>query len=376
MNDSRNQIISMANIGKSSKKASFRKIVVISWPFFLAVLVFISTRLAIRKSGEVDHYYSANIYPVVARLLSFFSNLIPFSLWDVFWILIIVLIISGLVLVIFKKIKFKWYLLRILQSLAILYSLFYLLWGYNYFRPKIQERLDWKIPASDELAFRSILDSIIARTNINYIPISSADFPEIDKLVENSYRLQSHRLGITYPNGSRRPKRMIFSRLYGKMGLSGYFGPFFNEIHVNGYLLPMDYPFLLGHEKAHQFGVTSEAEANLIAFIICVSSEDQRLRYSGYQSLLLYFLRDASHLKDYKEYLHKIDQPVLKDLQYRQKYYESLLNNTLSDMQTAANNSYLKANNIEKGVKNYNQVVSLVISWYYNCDLTNADSKK
>src|SRR5664280_2444190 len=121
MNDRRNQIISMVNIGKSSKEVSFRKIVVISWPFFLAVLVFISTRLAIRKSGEVDHYYSANIYPVVARLLSFFSNLIPFSLWDVFWILIIVLIISGLVLVIFKKIKFKWYLLRILQSLAILY---------------------------------------------------------------------------------------------------------------------------------------------------------------------------------------------------------------------------------------------------------------
>ena len=160
------------------------------------------------------------------------------------------------------------------------------------------------------------------------------------------------------------------------MGLSGYFGPFFNGIHVNGYLLPMDYPFLLGHEKAHQFGVTSEAEANLVAYVICVTSEDQRLRYSGYQSLLLYFLRDAHHLKDYKDYLNKIDQRVLKDLQYREKYYEGLLNNTLSDMQTAANNSYLKANNIEKGVKNYNQVVSLVISWYYNRNLTTSDGKK
>jgi len=366
----------MVNIWKNRKKVNFRKIVVITWPFFLAVLVFLSTKLAIRKSGAVEHYYSTEIYPVIARVLSFFSNLVSFSLWDVFWILIILLIISGLVLVIFKKIKFRWYSLRILQSLAILYSLFYLLWGYNYFRPKIQERLDWRVPESDELPFRSILDSIIDKTNLNYIPISSADFPEIDKLVENSYRLQSSGLGITYPNGSRRPKRMIFSRLYGKMGLSGYFGPFFNEIHVNGYLLPMDYPFLLGHEKAHQFGVTSEAEANLIAFIICVTSKDQRLRYSGYQSLLLYFLRDAHHLNEYKYYLNRIDHRVSEDLQYRQKYYEGLLNNTLSDMQTAANNSYLKANNIEKGVKNYNQVVSLVISWYYNRNLTNADRKK
>ena len=39
-----------------------------------------------------------------------------------------------------------------------------------------------------------------------------------------------------------------------------------------------------------------------------------------------------------------------------------------SKMQTAANDIYLKANNIEKGVKNYNQVVSLVIDWYYNSD--------
>ena len=366
----------MVNIGKNFKKVSFSKIVVISWPFFLAVLVFLSTRLAIRNSGTVEHYYSAEIYPVLARLLSFFSNLIPFSLWDVFWILIILLIISGLVLVIIKKIKFGWYSLRILQTIAILYSIFYLVWGYNYFRPKIQERLDWKIPASDEQVFRSVLDTIINKTNINYIPVSSSDFQEIDKLVEDSYRLHSRELGIIYPNGSRRPKRMIFSMLYGEMGLSGYFGPFFNEIHVNGYLLPMDYPFLLGHEKAHQFGITSEAEANLIAYVICVTSKDQRLRYSGYQSLLLYFLRDASHMKDYKDYLNKIDSPVLKDLQYRQKYYEGMLNNTLSDMQTAANNSYLKANNIEKGVKNYNQVVSLVLSWYYNIHLNEDERKK
>jgi hypothetical protein len=159
---------------------------------------------------------------------------------------------------------------------------------------------------------------------------------------------------------------MLFSSFYGKLGLSGYFGPFFNEIHVNNYVLPVDYPFLLAHEKAHQFGITSEAEANFVAFVVCIRSGDQRLRYSGYQSLLLYFLRDASHLKEYKEYLNKIDQKVLQDFRSRQKYYAGLENITLSKMQTAVDNSYLKANNIEKGVKNYNQVVSLVIDWYYN----------
>jgi hypothetical protein len=159
---------------------------------------------------------------------------------------------------------------------------------------------------------------------------------------------------------------MLFSSFYGKLGLSGYFGPFFNEIHINYYLLPVDYPFVLAHEKAHQFGITSEAEANFVAFVICIKSGDQRLKYSGYQSLLLYFLKDASQLKEYKEYFNKIDKLVIGDIRFRQKYYQGLESRILSDIQTAVNNSYLKVNNIEKGVKNYNQVVSLVISWYYN----------
>jgi hypothetical protein len=154
--------------------------------------------------------------------------------------------------------------------------------------------------------------------------------------------------------------------LFSKLGVSGYFGPFFNEIHVNRNLLPMDYPYVLGHEKAHQFGITSESEANLFAYIVCVTDNDQRLKYSGYQALLLYFLRDAALLKDYKDILNKIDKRVLQDLRYRQKYYEKLQNKNLSEMQSAVNDSYLKANNIEKGIKNYNEVVSLVLDWYYN----------
>jgi hypothetical protein len=159
---------------------------------------------------------------------------------------------------------------------------------------------------------------------------------------------------------------MIFSSIFSKSGVSGYFGPFFNEIHLNRNLLPMDYPFVLAHEKAHQFGITSEAEANLYAFIICTTSKDRRLKYSAYQSLLLYFLKDASRMKDYHEILGKIDESVISDLRYRQEYYSKLENETLSDMQTDANDAYLKANKVESGVRNYDQVVSLLLSWYKN----------
>ena len=356
----------MRNSHKISNTSTVRKILLFSWPILLAVLVLISTRFAIRNSGFVEHYYSRGIYPFIARLFSSFSKLFPFSLWDIFWLLLIAMVILGLILVVFRKVHVGKYLLRIFQLIALLYTIFYFAWGYNYFRPKVDKRLGWKTPGFSESVFRSVLDSIINRTNSNYISVSSSDYRLIDSLVEASYRSNSTKLGIIYPGGTRRPKKMLFSSLFSKFGVSGYFGPFFNEIHVNGNLLPLDYPFVLGHEKAHQFGITSEAEANLFAYIICVTADDQRLIYSGYQSLLLYFLSDGALLKDYKEYLNKIDRRVLKDLRYRQSYYEKLRNKNLSEMQAAVNDSYLKANNIEKGINNYNEVVSLVLNWYNN----------
>jgi Protein of unknown function (DUF3810) len=360
-------------MNKFSKKigvGSTGKIIMTLLPFFLALLVFLSIRFAIGRAELVEHYYSTGIYPFLSKYFSFFSNLISFSLWDLFWSLLIILIICGLVLVFLKRIKLGWYILRTLQLIALLYTFFYLSWGYNYFRPKIEQRIGWQTPKADEVFFRGVLDSIIKQTNNNYTSISFSDYFRIDSLVEESYRMNGQKLGIKYPNGIRRPKTMLFSSFFGKLGVNGYFGPFFNEIHLDYYLLPIDYPFVLAHEKAHQFGITSEAEANLVAFVICVKSGDKRLKYSGYQSVLLYFLKDAFRMADYKDYFNKIDKEVLKDIRFRQKYYQGLESKNLSNMQTAVNNAYLKANKIEKGVKNYDQVVSLVITWYHNSNLT------
>jgi len=358
----------MKKINIRFSKKDIPKAILIIWPFILALIVFISVRYAVHNSRFVDHYYSTGIYPFIAKLFSWLSNLVPFSLWDIFWIFIIVLLFAGLVLAIFRKVRWRWYGLRILQSAAILYVFFYFVWGFNYFRPKIETRVSWEKQKPDEAVFRSVLDSIISHTNSSYVSVTPADYPTIDQLVEDSYRKNSKTLGINYPNGTRRPKTMLFSSFFAKSGVSGYFGPFFNEIHLNYYLLPMEYPFVLAHEKAHQFGITNEAEANLAAFVICMTSKDHRLQYSGYVNLLVYFLSDASQMKDVKDYIRKLDKPVILDLRFQRSHWQGLRNTTLDKVQTAANNAYLKTNNIEEGVKNYNQVVALVISYYHNSD--------
>ena len=351
---------------REENPGSLNKIIKAIWPFMVAVLIYIIVRFSVYHRPLVEEYYSEWIYPVIARLLSGFSRHIGISLWDLSWILIIILFISALLLTIFKTVKPGWLLLRLGQTIALLYSVFYITWGFNYFRPDIGTRLGWEKKKADEVHFRAVLDTLINEANNNYTKIRLSDYDTINGLVEEAFRMGSVNLGLNYPNGYRRTKTMILSSLLIKFGISGYFGPFFNEVNLNYYLQPSDFPFTLAHEKAHQFGIASEAEANLIAFVVCYGSDNRELRYSACRNLLLYFLGDAASLKDYKEIIKKLDPRVLQDLQMKQKYYLRLRNRTLEKVQTFIYNIFLKSNHISKGVLNYDQVVGLVISWYDN----------
>jgi hypothetical protein len=351
-------------------KKPILKVVYRFLPVIIAILVFISTRIAVRNPQIVEKYYSDGIYSVVAVALSSFSSLFRFSIWDLFWAVLIMILITGLFLAIFRKIRPGKFFLRLFQVVSVMYIWFYISWGYNYFRPDIYNRIGWKAPAADEAEFRTVFDTIISRANRYYMKFDSSGFSDIDSLVELSYKKNSNYLGINYPNGSRRNKKMIFNSIMDKAGIFGYYGPFFSEIHFTANGLPFDYPAALAHEKAHQFGISSEAEANLFSYIICATSDDKRLLYSGYMSFLVYFINDASQLHDYHAYIKKIDNRVYDDVLYRQDYYNSLQNKTMEKVQSVAYDAYLKTNNIKSGIKNYNQVVALIISWFKNREQT------
>jgi hypothetical protein len=159
---------------------------------------------------------------------------------------------------------------------------------------------------------------------------------------------------------------MIFTWFFAKSGVSGYFGPFFNEVHVNGELLPTEYPFVLAHEKAHQFGISGEAEANFMAWYICNESDDNRLKYSASIQLLQYFFADPFHREAIREFLKRFDKKAMADIMAQRNHWKELRNETLDKAQTSANNAYLKSNKIHEGVMNYNSVVRLTIEWYLN----------
>ncbi len=336
------------------------------WPFLLALITWLLVEWSASHPASVEKYYSTSLYPAIAAALSFISRQIAFSLWDLFWIVLIIGLLTSIVLIILRKLRFWHSLLRLLQLTAFLYFLFYLVWGYNYFRYPIEKRMKWEKVAQTDKNFLTVFDTLISSANKSRTLIRYADYKEINQAIERSYRKHARELGFSYPNGSRRPKTMLFSSFFAKSGVSGYYGPLLSEVHVNANTMSTEYPFVLAHEKAHQFGITGEAEANFIAWYICDKSDDQRLRYSGNLLLLRYFLSDAFASKDLQKFLKRFDKKALEDILAQRSHWLALRNATLDKAQTAANDAYLKSNKVRDGVKNYNSVVALAITWHFN----------
>ena len=332
-------------------------------PLLSAVLTFALTELAAAFPASTEKIYSRGLYPVIASILSPASNLLPFSVDDIFYISLILAFLIFSTLVIFRKVGLKKYTIGLINTIAIVYTSFYWLWGFNYFREDLNKRLDLTEQKVSEENFRNALDLIISSANNNKVDTFSLDKKEINDRIENSYKKLSTFLKIKYPQGERRPKNITFSDLFAKATISGYFGPFFNEVHINKYLLPVEYPWTLAHEKAHQFGITSEAEANFYAWLTCSNSADKQIKYAGSLNLLFYFLYEAKKLPDYSEIVSKLDKGVKNDITRIVEHWSGLRDENIEKVAEKANDTYLKTNKIEKGIEDYDGVVKFVTDY-------------
>jgi len=329
----------------------------------LALLTFLGTEWLAANPQWTDAVYSRQIYPGFASILSAISAVLPFSLDDLFYILLIVCAFLLTGLLIFKKISLKKTGKTVLNIVAIAYILFYLFWGFNYFRMDLNNRLELATQQPDTEDFLNVFEKLVEQTNLSHTAFKNFSKSEIDSLVEKSYQELSPVLQIGYPAGKRPAKNITFSRFFAQAGISGYYGPFFNEIHLNKNLLPVEYPFVLAHEKAHQFGITGESEANFYAWLVCTQSESEKLKYSANLMILRYFIFQGFRLEKFPEIIKKLDEPVKNDMQKIREHWANLRNEKIDRAATKMNDAYLKTNKIEEGVKDYRGVVKHVMDF-------------
>ncbi len=346
-------------------KNKFRKIFFgwASLPIWLALATFGLTELFARHPAETETIYSQAIYPLIAFLLSFLSKWITFSVDDAFYAALAVFLIVILLLALFRKIKFGRFILIVIQTLAICYVLFYWFWGFNYYRTGINDRLSIVKSKPDTVQFARVFKNLIDQTNDSYCTYENVSYATIDSLVETSYKNNASFLKLKYPQGHRRPKPVTLSNFFAKASIAGYYGPFFSEVQINDSLLAIEYPQVLAHEFAHQFGITGEAEANFYGWLVCSRSESQHLQYSANISMVNYFLSQAKHLHNFPDLVHQINKPVIDDIRKVQKHWEQMRSEKIDKVAGKVNDVYLKTNKVEKGIEDYFGVVQFVMDF-------------
>ncbi len=351
------------NISKLLKqilqKALNRKTVL----YWLVVLTFILTKVLAKYPHETEIFYSNGLYKLIAIVLSRYSSLFPFSLDDIFLTSLILFLIAIIVALILKRKHIKTILPIFLKVIASFYIAFYWLWGFNYFRQDIYNRLNIEPSQITHEDFNAVFNKLIVETN--NLRISFADFNKlaIDSIVEESYAKNAQFLNVSYPLGKRKPKNVTASKFFSASGIGGYFGPFFNEIHINKYMHPLQYPMVLAHEKAHQFGITSEAEANFYAWYICKHTNSNQIRYSANLYMLFHFLHYNKSQTNSIDAYEFISKDVADDILVIRNHWKSLRKEPIEKMNTWFNDKYLKLNNIPDGVENYGGVVKLIIDF-------------
>ena len=334
--------------------------------FTLPILALITlglTEIGARNPGFVERVYSLSIYPVLAYIISNLSNPFPFSLDDTFYLFLIITAITLTILLLLKRISWKFSVKLVLNMLAVVYMLFYYLWGFNYYREDLNCRLQLAEQKPNTIDFLKQLETLVENTNKSYCSFENMEKEKIDSLVEDSYKKLADVLALKYPAGKRRDKTITWSSFFAKAGISGYYGPFFNEIHVNKKVLPIEYPSVLAHEKAHQFGITSEAEANFYSWIVCTQSNSKQLRYSANLNILRFFLHQAYQLEEYPEIISNLDDRVKKDYQRIRENWMKLRNEKIDRVASKVNDTYLKGNKVEKGIEDYTGVVKHVMNF-------------
>jgi hypothetical protein len=320
----------------------------------------------------VENWYSKGFYPKLAFLSRKLFGWLPLSFGDIIYFVLILLFLRWIWkhrIGFFKEWKNNG--LTVLSWISIFYFLFHILWGMNYYRIPLHEKLHIEKEYSEQ-QLKTFTEKMLLKTNELQLKITKNDslaviIPYSDDVIYNMAlkgyeKLPNDLKEFSYQNKSI--KTSLFSFPLSYMGFGGYLNPFTNEAQVNNLKPKYTSPMTTCHEMAHQTGIGSESECNFIGFITATKNDDLYFQYSAYSFALRYALNNLEALKEgsSKPYVKKINKGVLKNFEENKifwKKYQTPINTFFEYFY----DNFLKANQQKDGMEGYSKFVGLAIGY-------------
>jgi len=351
------------------------------------VIIIIALALAIFLLGLledhpkfIERYYSKGLYLFICRVMHPVFNLLPFSVGDIVYLVVIGFIIYFLVKIVRLALKKQFkqagiVVLGMVIGVQIGMLAFYLLWGINYFRPSAGQRLHLADSSYTTAELVSLTSMLIDSANATRARVTPADLQQSNKAIcQTAIQAVSKLSADSSDFYTYEPdiKLSLFTPVINYLATSGYYNPFTTEAQMN-YQMPVFLrPFVACHEMSHQMGYGPEDEANFVGFLAAVNSKDRLMRYSAYHEAVDEFMRDL-HMRDstlQKQLKKRVSPTVHQDFVIEFNYWVSH-ENEIDVISSLFYDRFLKANNQPQGLETYNRMVRLVISWYKRKEVIN-----
>lgn len=341
---------------------------VVKWRAVLLVAAVGTAALPV-PSSVVERVYSTQTYPVAQAWITRASNLVPVALFD-----LMVLGVLGVWTALgLRTVARRTSWLRALADISLrtvvwsaaFYLVFVCLWGLNYRRPPLVQRVPFDAARVTPDAARNLaiiaageLNSLYAAAHLALAERASSS-STVDPALADAFARTQRELGAARPATPARPKTTILDPYFQRAGVSGMTDPFFLETLIASDLLPVERPIVVAHEWSHLAGITDEGEAGFAGWLTCMRGTPAQ-RYSGWLFLFGELSR-AIRGGDRALVEAALGAGPRDDLRAIARRIQQHVNPRVATVGWRVYDQYLKAHRVERGVASYAEVVKLVL---------------
>ena len=332
------------------------------------VLTAIAAAYAPIDPATVEHWFSTSTYPAIQRTITPVSNILPVALLDALSLVALIVVVT--IAIRSVQAARRGHNVRPLVSAlgrlgvaaAAVYLAFLGLWGLNYRRMPMEQRLSVAPESPTRDAVLKLGMTAATRLNALYDEAHRHGWQEqpiADASLQRAFGQIQHALSDAPPAEPGRLKRSMFGPYFRWTSVDGMINPFGLEVLVNPDLLPFERPFVAAHEWAHLAGYADESEASFVGWLTCLRA-DAAAQYSGWVALYWQVSSEVDQadraaiaktltdgpkrdLNAVVDRIRRSEQPWLRDAGWR-----------LYDQ-------YLKANRVEEGIRSYGAVLTLIL---------------
>jgi len=265
----------------------------------------------------------------------------------------------------------RW-LVTLFSLASLVFGLFSLWWGVYYYADGFMEAesIRRRDIAVEEL--QAVTAYFASLCNEYAVPVErTADglYTTDEKALFDASATLYHPVEEIFPSlqwSDIRAKPAFFSRIMSRINFTGYFFPLTAESNINVDSPLCMVPSTIAHELAHQRGVSGEDEANFVAVVACMASDNIDYLYSG--ALMAYtYLGNALYTADraaWELVYATLSDSVRADLYSNNLYWQQFEDTVTSQVSDKVYEGFLQTYGETRGLQSYGACVDLLVDYY------------